>query len=138
MNKRSPYTFPHRRIFVWLLFGLLGLNSAQAVTKGPTEDSLWYYEIGGTEPVSAPPNPSVVSVILSGSAQPGMGYSCGKFDPAVAVTNTLNNIDAGAGNMTNAMMAAASTAIVSFPALILQRANPCLYDMFRNALLQAE
>lgn len=138
MNKRSPYTFPHRRISAWLLIGLLGLNSAHAVTKGPTEDSLWYYEIGGAEPVSVPANPSVVSVTLGGSAQLGMGYSCGKFDPVAAVTNTLNNIGAGVDNMMNAMTAAASAAIASLPALILQRANPGLYDMFQNALLQAE
>ncbi len=138
VSRRSPYTFPHRRISAWLLIGLLGLNSAQAVTKGPTEDSLWYYEIGGAEPVSVPANPSVVSVTLGGSAQLGMGYSCGKFDPVAAVTNTLNNIGAGVDNMMNAMTAAASAAIASLPALILQRANPGLYDMFQNALLQAE
>ncbi|MEW8523849.1 MAG: integrating conjugative element protein [Candidatus Thiodiazotropha endolucinida] len=138
MNKRSPYTFRHRRITAWLLTGLLGLNSAHAVTKGPTEDSLWYYEIGGAEPVSVPANPSVVSVTLGGSAQLGMGYSCGKFDPVAAVTNTLNNIGTGVDNMMNAMTAAASAAIASLPALILQRANPGLYDMFQNALLQAE
>ncbi|MCP3887170.1 MAG: integrating conjugative element protein, partial [Propionibacteriaceae bacterium] len=117
---------------------LLGFNNAYALTKGPTEDSLWYYEIGGAEPVSVPANPSVVSVTLGGSAQLGMGYSCGKFDPVAAVTNTLNNIGAGVDNMMNAMTAAASAAIASLPALILQRANPGLYDMFQNALLQAE
>ena len=42
-----------------------GVNAAQ----GPTEDGLWYYEIGGAEPVSVPANPSVVSVTLGGSAQ---------------------------------------------------------------------
>ena len=40
--------------------------------------------------------------------------------------------------MVNAMTAAASAAIASLPALILQRANPGLYDMFQNALLQAK
>jgi integrating conjugative element protein (TIGR03755 family) len=80
----------------------------------------------------------VVSVTLGGSAQLGLGYSCGKFDPVAAVTNTLNNIGAGVDNMMNAMTAAASAAIASLPALILQRANPGLYDLFQNALLQAE
>jgi integrating conjugative element protein (TIGR03755 family) len=138
MNAKSPYRFAHRRITAWLLIGLLGFNNAHAITKGPTEDSLWYYEIGGAEPVSAPANPSVVSVTLGGSAQLGLGYSCGKFDPVLAVTNTLNNIKSGADNMMNAMTAAASSAIAALPALILQRANPGLYDMFQNALLQAE
>jgi len=138
MKTNSLHTFCHRHAISWLLIGLLSLNNAHAITKGPTEDSFWYYEIGGAEPVSAPANPSVVSVTLGGSAQLGLGYSCGKFDPVAAVTNTLNDIGAGIDNMMNAMTAAASAAIAALPALILQRANPGLYDMFQNALLQAE
>lgn len=138
MNETFSSCCRYRRLLAWLLVGLFWLNNAHAITKGPTEDSLWYYEIGGAEPVSVPANPSVVSVTLGGSAQLGMGYSCGKFDPVAAVTNTLNDIGAGVDNMLNAMTAAASAAIASLPALILQRANPGLYDMFQNALLQAE
>jgi|TARA_R110002124_G_scaffold14345_6_gene64069 integrating conjugative element protein (TIGR03755 family) len=106
--------------------------------QAPTEDGLWYYEIGGAEPVSVPANPAVVSVTLGGSAQLGLGYSCGKFDPVAAVTNTLNSIGAGVDNMMNAMTAAATSAIAALPALILQRANPGLYDLFQNALIKAE
>lgn len=106
--------------------------------QGPTEDSFWYYEIGGAEPVSVPANPAVSSVTLGGSAQLGLGYSCAKFDPVAAVTNTLNNIAAGVDDMMNAMTAAATSAIAALPALILQRANPGLYDLFQNALLKAE
>jgi integrating conjugative element protein (TIGR03755 family) len=80
----------------------------------------------------------VVSVTLGGSAQLGLGYSCGKFDPVLAVTNSLNSIKSGVDDMMNAMTAAASSAIAALPALILQRANPGLYDLFQNALLKAE
>jgi integrating conjugative element protein (TIGR03755 family) len=80
----------------------------------------------------------VVSLILGGSAQLGLGYSCAKFDPLLAVTNTLNDIAGGADDMMNAMTAAASSAIAALPALILQRANPGLYDLFQNALLKAD
>lgn len=121
-------------LFGWSLLWTINGFAAQA----PTEDSLWYYEIGGAEPVSVPANPSVVSVTLGGSAQLGLGYSCGKFDPVAAVTNTLNDIGAGVDNMMNAMTAAATSAIAALPALILQRANPGLYDLFQNALLKAE
>lgn len=127
-----------RQLCVALLLGSLGMDATYAVTKGPTEDGLWYYEIGGATPVSAPANPSVVSITLGGSAQLGLGYSCGKFDPVAAVTNTLNNIGAGVDSMLSAMTTAASAAIASLPALILQRANPGLYDLFQNALLKAE
>ena len=40
-----------------------------AGTNAPTEDGLWYYEIGGAEPVSVPANPKVTSVTLGGSVQ---------------------------------------------------------------------
>ena len=135
MSKPATQTL-HRAALV-VLFAILSVGVAHAA-EGPTEDGLWYYEIGGAEPVSAPANPSVVSVTLGGSAQLGLGYSCGKFDPVLAVTNTLNNIKSGADNMMNAMTAAASSAIAALPALILQRANPGLYDLFQNALLKAE
>ena len=121
-------------LFGWSLLWTINGFAAQA----PTEDGLWYYEIGGAEPVSVPANPSVVSVTLGGSAQLGLGYSCGKFDPVAAVTNTLNDIGAGVDNMMNAMTAAATSAIAALPALILQRTNPGLYDLFQNALLKAE
>ena len=88
---------------------------AAHAAEGPTEDSLWYYEIGGAEPVSAPANPSVVSVTLGGSAQLGLGYSCAKFDPVLAVTNILNDVKSGVDAMMNAMTAAASSAIAALP-----------------------
>ena len=138
MNTKMYHSFSKIQLSSWLLTSLLVWGSVCAAAQAPTEDSLWYYEIGGAEPVSVPANPSVVSVTLGGSAQLGLGYSCGKFDPVAAVTNTLNDIGAGVDNMMNAMTAAASAAIAALPALILQRANPGLYDMFQNALLQAE
>lgn len=135
-NCLSMQTIP-RCICASLLISLSLWNGAYAA-MAPTEDSLWYYEIGGAEPVSVPANPSVVSVTLGGSSQLGLGYSCGKFDPVAAVTNTLNGIGSGVDNMMNAMTSAAGAAIAALPALILQRANPGLYDMFQNALLKAE
>ncbi len=135
MNPSTNST--RRQVALVLLLSTPWAATGQAA-EGPTEDGLWYYEIGGAEPVSAPANPSVVSVTLGGSAQLGMGYSCGKFDPVLAVTNSLNSIKSGADDMMNAMTAAASSAIAALPALILQRANPGLYDLFQNALLKAE
>ena len=138
MNKKHSHTSLLKQYATWLIIGGLLFNNAHAVTKSPTEDGLWYYEIGGAQPVSAPANPLVTSVTLGGSAQLGAGYSCGKFDPVAAVSNTLNQIGTGIDNMMNAMMAAAGAAIAALPALILQRANPGLYDLFQNALLRAQ
>jgi len=117
------------------LLNALVAGAPPQAAQAPTEDGLWYYEIGGAEPVSPPANPSVVSVTLGGSADLKLGYSCGKFDPLAAVTHTLNDIAHGVDDMMNAMVAAA---IAALPAMIRQRANPGLYDLFQNALLQAE
>jgi len=125
---------PALGLLLVLTLSLLACSNTLAAVQGPTGDGLWYYEIGGAEPVSRPPNPSVTSVTLGGSIELGLGYSCGKFDPVAAVTNTLNQIKSGASSMMNAMITAASSAIAALPALILQRANPGLYDLFQNAL----
>jgi len=143
-HKPMLLTIPSKTRIKGLVGALLGLlliastqNPALAV-QAPTEDGLWYYEIGGAEPVSPPANPSVVSVTLGGSASLTWGHSCGKFDPVAAVTHTLDQIASGAEQMMDAMVNAATAAIASLPALILQRANPGLYDLFQNALLRAE
>lgn len=109
-----------------------------AAPPAPPEDSLWYYEIGGAKPVSAPANPRVQSTTIGGGAHLGLGYSCLKFDPVTAVSDTLNQVKDGTENMLNAMTQAATGAIASLPAMILQRANPGLYDLFQNALVRAE
>ena len=134
---RKPASHPRHRIALVTLLTIAKVSFAHAA-QGPAEDGLWYYEIGGAEPVSAPANPAVVSVMLGGSAQLGAGYSCGKFDPVRAVTHTLNDIKRGADDMMSAMTTAATSAIAALPALVLQRANPGLYDLFQNALLKAE
>ncbi len=137
-------------VFVWVIWVSLGTLRAwqdghvgvfdlePLAAQAPTEDGLWYYEIGGAEPVSPPANTSVVSVTLGGSASLTWGHSCGKFDSVAAVTQRLDQIASGPEQMMDAMVNAATAAIASLPALILQRANPGLYDLFQNALLRAE
>jgi integrating conjugative element protein (TIGR03755 family) len=107
-------------------------------TPTPAEDSLWYYEIGGARAITRPANPRVNTVTVDASIELGLGYSCGKFDPVLSVSNILNDIARGAENMMKAMVMAARAAIANLPAYILQRANPGLYDLFQNALLKAE
>lgn len=128
-----------KEFFVIALLSVFGAIHASAhAPSSPPEDGLWYYEIGGAKPVSAPANPSVTSVSVGGNARLGLGYSCMKLDPVTAVENTLNEVKDGVENMLNAMTQAATGAIASLPAIILQRANPGLYDLFQNALVRAQ
>ena len=67
-----------RQLIVGLvLASSLFAHGGIADTQAPTEDGLWYYEIGGADPVSVPANPEVTSITLGGSVQLGLGYSCG-------------------------------------------------------------
>ena len=137
----SAAVIARRPISTPLILGatlLMFVSRAGAVTDAPTEDGLWYYRIGGARPVSVPANPNVVNLTLGGSADLRLGSSCDKFDPVIAVRHTLNDIKRGADSMMAAMTSAATGALASLPALILQRANPGLYDLFQNSLLKAE
>ncbi len=122
-------------------FCLLLSITAMAVNADPpvvpSADGEWYYEVGGAQPVTVPPNPSVTTIDLSAGVDLGLHYSCGKFDPLLGVTNILNDVKSGAEDMLSALVSAAGSAVASLPALILQRANPGLYDLFQNALARA-
>ena len=104
----------------------------------PTIDDLWYYEIGGAEPVSVPPNPMVTTLELGGSGALNLGFSCGKFDPVLSVEETLDRFASQLDGMSNAMVNAATALIAALPALILQRANPELYNLFQTYLGDAQ
>ena len=101
-------------VSAWLLTSLLVWSSTGTAAQAPTEDSLWYYEIGGAEPVSRAGQPfgGVWSRWVDRLSWSQL-HSCGKFDPVAAVTNTLNDIRTGADNMMSAMTAAASAAIAA-------------------------
>lgn len=124
-------------ILVSLVAGLLTQN-VFAVTQAPPEESEWYYRIGGAQSVGVAPNIDQNTTTFGASANWGVGYSCGKFDPTLGVSALMNDIKTGADSMMNSMISAATSAISSLPALILQRANPGLYDLFQGGLLAAK
>ncbi|MDN3519020.1 integrating conjugative element protein [Aquisalimonas lutea] len=120
--------------------GLAGADEEGEIARAfmPAETGTLYYEIGGASPVSPPPNPEVTTMTLGLEASAGLGYSCGQFDPEVAIENQLNQIASGADAMVDKMVNAAKSAVASLPAYVLQRANPGLYDLFQNSLIRAE
>ena len=137
MTFKIPWLIGYLVLFVFIDI-LLTVPVRAQHAAAPTEDGTWYYEIGGAQPVSAPANARVTSANIGASAEIGLGYSCLKFDPVVAVSNTLNNIGRGVDDMMAAMTDAATGAVAALPAMVLQRANPGLYDLFQTALVKAE
>ncbi|EJJ5193617.1 integrating conjugative element protein, partial [Salmonella enterica] len=62
---------------------------------------------------------------------------CGNFDIKTTVGNQLNGITNGFKDLMGDVMTGATGAVSSMPAMILQRANPGLYEMITNGVLQA-
>lgn len=109
-------------------------TSARAFTGGTFGNTSWYYKIGGAEAVMAPLNAHVASATLGGSVNLGLGFNCSSFNPVLGLANTLNN---AAKNIQSVLVNAASSAVASAPALILQRASPGLYELYQQLLSYA-
>lgn len=126
-----------KKLVAFMIFGVVS-TSTYSITQAPPEESEWYYQIGGAQSISVAPNINQGSTALNASANWGVNYSCGKFDPVLGVSAVLNDIKTGADAFMNNMLSAATSSIASLPALILQRANPGLYDLFQGGLLAAQ
>lgn len=117
---------------------VLLFNSAVANEKSPRLAAALQYEIGGGY-ISEPPtrsNGSVTSLELGVNWDVGM--ECGKFDPKISVSNQLNGITEGFRNMMNNIIQSATSAVASLPAMAIQKANPGLYDMLQQGILQGK
>ena len=112
-----------------------GTSVAQQPTIGRGE---WYYQMGGAAPISPAPNSNAVSLLIEGSAGLQLPKACGSLDPTISISNTLGNVADGIDELDDLFVLAATEAIAALPALILQRANPGLYEHFQGALAQAQ
>ena len=98
-------------------------------------DDLLYYQIGGGEAVMPPPvrrSPAPLSVGIGWNAD----MMCGNFDIDTTVRNQLNGITDGFQQLMGSVVQSATGAVASLPAMIIQRANPQLYDLLTNGVLQ--
>lgn len=123
-----------------LLLALLLVAPAPAQQQSGTQGviplgvSNLYYEIGGGQAMYAAPASRVVTINLNASA--ALGFSCGKFNPRLAVQNFMNQVKNGVDQMQQAVVYAANAAIGALPAYVLQRANPGLYELLQRAIVE--
>lgn len=116
-----------------LVVGLLSTHAAQA--QAQSADAL-YYQIGGASPFSVSAgrgyNPNSRGIGISWN----MNATCGNFDIGATVSNQLNGITNGFQNLMGTVVQNAQSAVASLPAMVIQRANPGLYDLLSNGVLQ--
>ncbi|MGK9846065.1 integrating conjugative element protein, partial [Salmonella enterica subsp. enterica] len=60
---------------------------------------------------------------------------CGNFDIKTTVGNQLNGITSGFKDLMGNVIQGATGAVMSMPAMAIQRANPGLYEMLTNGVL---
>jgi len=134
--------FKVRSVIRWtssltLVVGLMvpGMALAQQPTIGGGK---WYYDIGGSLPISPPPNPGAVALGFDPSVNLQLPRACGDLDVNIAISNVLGQVSDGLDQLDELLVLAATEAIAALPALILQRANPGLYEHLQNALSKAQ
>lgn len=107
-----------------------GVNASGAVI-----DDYVLYNIGGGRAVSM----SRLSHMQSLSV--GVGWNsnliCGDMNLETTLKNQLNGITSGFQQIMSGVIQNATSAVASLPALILQRADPALYNLLTNGILQA-
>ena len=93
------------------------------------------YSIGGGRAVSMSGAGNMQSLGV------GVGWNanliCGDMSLTTTLQNQLNGITQGFQNIMNQVIQNATQAVASLPALIIQRADPALYNLLTNGILQA-
>ncbi|WP_223534591.1 MULTISPECIES: integrating conjugative element protein [unclassified Pseudomonas] len=126
-----------------LLYGLLAIAThAQAAegdyrlgTQGEVLDDRVMYTIGGGSAVGSPSSlyrPSGLGV--GGSWRANM--MCGNMSLTNTLQNQLNGATEGFQQIMGSIVQNATQAVMSLPALIIQRANPGLYELLSNGVMQ--
>ena len=114
------------------------LVTSLGAAQQPGDDGSFYYSIGGGAPIGPPASTRTETVSIGASVAWGSNLTCGEFDPFVTVSNQLNGITEGFEQMMSDVLEAATAAVAALPGLILQRANPGLYDLMQNGILQGK
>jgi integrating conjugative element protein (TIGR03755 family) len=111
--------------------------NAKAVDHSPRLTGALQYQIGGGFISDAPTKINTVPVLELGVGW-DLNMECGEFDPKITVSNQLNGITDGFKNMMDNIISSATGAVAGLPALAIQRANPGLYDMLQQGILQGK
>lgn len=111
--------------------------SASTVNHSPRLTGTIDYEIGGGYISQAPTTIHTVPILELGIGW-DMNMECGEFDPQISVANQLNGITDGFQDMMSNIIQAATGFVANLPALAIQRANPGLYDMLQQGILQGK
>ena len=139
--------FSHMKpLFIAVLFALMtnaqAANSKSAFDFNKADSILSdriYYQIGGGAGYMAPPTRSNnLGICMNFGIGWKANLTCGNFDIKTTVKNQLNGLTEGFKDLYSNVIESATGAVASLPAMIIQRANPQLYDTLTNGLYQGK
>jgi len=111
------------------------MDSNGVSVSGPVIGDEVIYTIGGGRAVSMSPAGNMQSIGV------GAGWNsnliCGNMSLSTTLQNQLNGATNGFQTIMSTVIQNASGAVASLPALIIQRADPGLYNLLTNGILQA-
>ncbi|EAQ6248377.1 hypothetical protein GNN02_07740 [Salmonella enterica] len=110
-------------------------KSAGDAVGNAVSDGL-FYSIGGGSVISQSPTSNSMQ-LLGLKAGINSDLMCGNFDIKTTVSNQLNGLTSGFKDLMGNVVQGATGAVTSMPAMVIQRANPGLYDMITNGVAQA-
>lgn len=114
--------------------GALADNYAVSAS-GDVIDDYVMYSIGGGNAAGVPLTYTKPNSIGLGLEWNG-NLICGNMDMMATVQNQLNGVTNGFQQLMGEVVDAATGAVSSLPAMLIQRANPGLYELLSNGVLQ--
>ncbi|MFT0546190.1 integrating conjugative element protein [Allopusillimonas ginsengisoli] len=118
-----------------LVCGLASAQSGGFQNSGSVIGDEVMYSIGGGNAVSMSGAAGMRSIGV------GAGWNsnliCGDMNISTTIQNQLNGLTNGFQNIMSSVIQNATSAVASLPALIIQRADPGLYNLLTNGVLQA-
>ncbi len=118
-----------------LVCGLASAQSGGFQNSGSVIGDEVMYSIGGGNAVSMSGAAGMRSIGV------GAGWNsnliCGDLSISTTIQNQLNGITNGFQQIMSSVIQSATSAVASLPALIIQRADPGLYNLLTNGVLQA-
>lgn len=116
-------------------YGQTAINPNGIRSSGGVINDRIFYQIGGGRAVSMGNAPGMRSITV------GIGWNnnliCGNMSLKNTLHNQLNGITDGFQAIMSNIIQDATAAVASLPALIIQRADPGLYNLLTNGILQA-
>lgn len=99
------------------------------------ENNAFYYKIGGGSDFALPPISDTNKITLDTNTNLGMGNSCGSYNPAISISNSINSLKDSVDNLKKDIIMNATASVILMPGYELAKRNPSLYALLNNHLL---